>query len=307
MYTQRVATFLIATIGLLPFVAGTRSARAEEEYTLEIRATHPLMTSLGHPARPEAVDALVYRSLTDGSPEPALLAETLGHAGGAAALAGLVQLVDRGSSEVRTAALRAMEHVDLRSEDAARRAARHARESKSAERAAAAAALGAVGDGRHVDLLLGCATSADAAVRQSAFRALRKLTNQPIPPVHARWAWQWKVLQRRTAHLLPEALEQLDQDPSKTTAPVQIEVVLRDGWTDVSLVIEYVTAWFLSASQSKRTLACRLVSGLRLADCASWVEGTARFARAPDLEREADHAIEILGLDATSSSPTSGR
>jgi hypothetical protein len=295
--------FLITLACIVPFLLGTRPARAEEMRLEPLEAVPTLIDELGRPARLAAVRSLVRRAMREGEPSPGLLAETLGHAGGHAALDGLLLLLDHHEVDVRVAALEAVERVGLRGARVARLIYRIAAECRGRERVAAVTTLGAVGDGRDVELLLMLAKAEDPDLRQSAFRALRELTGLRIPPVHARWAWQWRVLQRRASEVVPDGLAELDEHPDDPDAQQTLLDVGRYAWIELPLVDEYVRTWFQSPDQTKRCMACWLTAELRLADHGSMIESTRIYAYDGDLSREVERALEVLGCTKPEGGP----
>jgi hypothetical protein len=286
---------LVVLASAMTFLIGSRSAHANEASAPPAISPPSLIEQLGRPARQDDVRALVAAAMQQGEPDPALLAETLGHAGGWAAHEGLMRLLDHRHARVRISSLRSLERLGLRGPGLARRVHRIVVECEGDERRAAITALGVVGDGRDVDVLLFQAKSESADDRRAAFHALRSLTKLRIPPVWSRWAWQWKVVQRRVRDALPNALAGVDEDPDHPRTGALVAEIGHSAWANLPLVEEYIQAWFQSEHSSKRRVACELAGMLRLTTYVTMLESTREFAFDERLKEVAEHALTALG------------
>jgi len=229
-------------------------------------------------------------------------ARRLGATGGEAALPALQRLLRNREASVRTAALRAITRVALRSEKLAEMAHAIAASRKGAceERLAAITALGYLGDGDDMTLLLGLASrdTDSVEVRSAAFRAMGSISGSRLPFVHARWAYWWRMQSKRKPALLEKAFRALDDEPDAASAEVYAAAVESMAWVNLPRATDYIKNWFAGADPSLRIRACRLVGSLRLADLVGKLTPIARRHGATTLGVAAREALKTLGYVA---------
>lgn len=262
-------------------------------YILALLIAYPLF--LGTPV--EATGAPL-----DSTAAAILQARTLGATGGEATLPTLRRLLRHRAEGVRTAALRAIARVSLRSEKLAEKV--HAivalRDGASPERLAAIAALGALGDGADMTLLLRLASqdTKSPKVRSAAFRAMGSISDCKLPFVHARWRYWWQKQSKRKRTLLEQAILALDEEPEGEAAGMYAAAVEKLAWLDMPYATAAITRWLAGTTPKLRPLACRLVGSLRLADLVPKLVSVARYGGSTPASRAAKDALKTLGYNA---------
>lgn len=221
-------------------------------------------------------------------------AQVLGATGGEATLTPLRRLLRDREESVRTAALRAIARVALRSERLAGMAYNIAASGEGAgeERLAAITAVGCLGDGDDMPLLLQLASrdTDSPEVRSAAFRAMGAITGGRLPFVHARWAYWWRKESKRKRALLEKALLALDEEPESETAGIYAAAVESMAWFDLPYATDFIKSWLAGADPALRMLACKLAGSLRLADLVGEL--------APIAKRRGETALGVAALEA---------
>jgi hypothetical protein len=249
-----------------------------------------LFAALLVPGLPALADEAAQVAPQDELGEVALLKTRGGHL----SVARLRALLERGTPQVRLAALDALAHVGLRSA-AAGRAVRLALETTDvAERKAALRALGRIGDGRDLEAFLGALRDEDAGLRTAALQGLRDLTGRRLPVSPTRCSLWWRSSAKGLRQAVRAALDAVPRATDRH-ADAARGTLSREGWVELDAVTESAREWLRATDHEIRAAGFHVAATLRIADLASDVESALPFVSQADAA--AGHAAaEVLGL-----------
>ncbi len=277
------------------FALAAPSVAAEDSVQAWVR-------KLGTPATVETVAAALDQAdkTEDG---PLLLAKALAAARGPAAVEGLRRLMRSPYADVRTAALKSMQQVGMRSEPLVKTvyASLRGTSRKSGERRQAVLALGTVGDGADMETLLALAgpNQKDARVRGHAFQAMAAISGKRMPFVHSRWSYWWGKQRTRGLESLRKALTAAEKASGTSSAlAVQEAVITRLGWVDAKLTRNKLQSWLRGSRTDLQVVACKVAAALRLGDLAEDVARLSTGRGKAALRAAATRTLGRLGVAA---------
>lgn len=221
--------------------------------------------------------------------------------GGLDATEVLLRVARRGDREARVAALEALGHVGIRTERVLSLLRSRAADAlRVPQRAAALEALGRIGGGRDVPILLDGLRAKRGYVRTVAFKALSRLSGEPLPASPTRVAQWWKRHDKQHRKPLYEALDSMRaavREGREKVVKANSEMILRSGWLDLGAVQEAVEGWLATDVHALRNVGFEVVAALRLGDYANAVQLEAARSGARARCPAAASAQKALGLE----------